>query len=84
MFDRVAQAYALDPEMRAFLERSNPWALQAIGERLVEAAERGLWAEPDAETLGALKATILETETTLEARAERPTTRSRFPASGRS
>lgn len=72
MYDRVTQAYALDPEMRAFLERSNPWALQAIGERLVEAAERGLWAEPDPSTLDALKATLLATETALEARAERP------------
>ncbi len=72
MYDRVAQAYALDPAMRAFLERSNPWALQAIGERLVEAAERGLWAEPDPATFAALKATLLETETALEARAERP------------
>ncbi len=46
MYERVAQAYALDPTMRSFMERSNPWALQAIGERLIEAAERGLWAEP--------------------------------------
>ncbi len=84
MYERVAQAYALDPAMRAFLERSNPWALQAIGERLVEAAERGLWAEPDAETLNSLKRTILETETALEARAERPTLRSDLRPTGRS
>jgi len=71
MYDRVARAYALDPEMRAFLERGNPWALQAIGERLVEAAERGLWAEPDPATLDALRAMLLATETALEARAER-------------
>jgi cobaltochelatase CobN len=77
VYDRLAQAYALDPTMRAFLERSNPWALQAIGERLVEAAERGLWADPDAETLDALKRTILDTETALEARSERPVTRHR-------
>ena len=49
MYERLAESYALDPTMRAFLERSNPWALQAIGERLIEAAERGLWAAPDAE-----------------------------------
>ncbi len=29
MYDRVAQAYALDPKMRSFLERSTPWE-QAI------------------------------------------------------
>lgn len=84
MYDHVAQAYALDPTTRAFLERSNPWALQAIGERLVEAAERGLWAEPDAETLDALKRTILETEAALEARAERPAPRPGLRLTGRS
>ena len=77
MYDRLAQAYALDPTMRAFLERSNPWALQAIGERLLEAAGRGLWADPDTETLDALKRTLLETETALEARSERPAARIR-------
>ena len=84
MYDRVTQAYALDPEMRAFLERSNPWALQAIGERLVEAAERGLWANPDPATFDALRATLLATETTLEARAERPITSQRASAVVRS
>ncbi len=72
MYDKVAQSYALDPTMRSFLQRSNPWALQAIGERLVEAAERGLWAEPDRATFDALKTTLLATETALEARAEHP------------
>ena len=42
MYERLAESYALDPTMKAFLERSNPWGLQAIAERLIEAAERGL------------------------------------------
>jgi cobaltochelatase CobN len=32
--------------VRAFLQRHNPLALRAIGERLLEAMQRGLWAEP--------------------------------------
>ena len=51
MYEGLAESYALDPTMKAFLERSNPWALQAIGERLIQAAERGLWSAPDAKTL---------------------------------
>ena len=31
----------------AFMEKSNPWALRGITERLLEAADRGLWEEPD-------------------------------------
>ncbi|MDQ4131200.1 MAG: cobaltochelatase subunit CobN, partial [Actinomycetota bacterium] len=54
MYEAVAARYLLEPETRAFVERSNPWALKAMVERLLEAAERGLWGEPDADTLAAL------------------------------
>ena len=33
------------------MTRSNPWAARAIAERLLEAAERGMWASPEADTL---------------------------------
>ena len=35
MYEQVAQTYALDPAMRDFFARSNPWAWQAITERLL-------------------------------------------------
>src|ERR671911_282289 len=54
---------------RDFMQGSNPWALRAISERLLEAAERGLWAEPDPEDLDALKAAYLENEGMLEERS---------------
>jgi cobaltochelatase CobN len=71
MYEQVAQVYALAAEQREFLARSNPWALAALAERLLEAAQRGLWAEPSADTLAALRATLLEGEALLEARGER-------------
>ena len=43
MYERVTEAYVADPAMRKFLEESNPWALRAMAERLLEAVERGLW-----------------------------------------
>ncbi|MDP9348632.1 MAG: cobaltochelatase subunit CobN, partial [Gemmatimonadota bacterium] len=70
MYEQVARTYALDPAMQEFFGRSNPWALHAIGERLLEAAGRGLWAEPDPDTLGALRDALLETERVLEERGE--------------
>jgi cobaltochelatase CobN len=48
--------------VRKFFERSNPWALRAIAERLLEAAERGLWERPSPEALDALRAAVLEGE----------------------
>ena len=72
MYEQVANTYAMDPEMQRFLEEANPWAQNAIAERLLEAASRGLWAEPQQQILDALQAIYLQSETLLEARGETP------------
>ena len=46
MYAEVARTYVLDRDMQAFFERSNPWALKDMSARLLEAIDRGLWAEP--------------------------------------
>jgi cobaltochelatase CobN len=69
MYERLAEAYVFDEQTREFLERSNPWALRGMTERLLEAAERGLWAEPDDGTLQRLRETYLATEGDLEGRS---------------
>jgi cobaltochelatase CobN len=68
MYADLARTYVLDPENRAFLEASNPWALRGMTERLLEAADRGLWETPDPDLLDALRATYLATEDELEGR----------------
>jgi cobaltochelatase CobN len=70
MYEQVAQSYALDAQMHEFFARSNPWALHAIAERLLEAAQRGMWESPAPETVDALGATLLDSEAMLEARSE--------------
>jgi cobaltochelatase CobN len=70
MYSQVAQTYAFDPAMREFLREANPWAQNAIAERLLEAAARGMWAEPDPATLDALRELYLDSETLLESRGE--------------
>src|SRR5690606_39333097 len=62
MYESLAASYVLDETNQAFLRRSNPWALRGIVERLHEAAERGLWAEPDPESLASLQKVYLEVE----------------------
>jgi cobaltochelatase CobN len=66
MYEKLAAEYVFDADVRAFMEKSNPWALRGITERLLEAADRNLWAEPDAETLDRLRRTYLELEGDLE------------------
>ena len=68
MYEKLTESYVLDPEIRKFMQESNPWALHGIAERLLEAADRKLWAEPDAATLDALRDAYLETEGDLEDR----------------
>jgi cobaltochelatase CobN len=66
MYETLTREYVQDPQVAAFMKRSNPWARQGIAERLVEAAQRGLWADPSPEALQALQDAILETEGDLE------------------
>ncbi|MQA80402.1 MAG: cobaltochelatase subunit CobN [Streptosporangiales bacterium] len=66
MYEQLASSYVFDEQMADFMRRSNPWAMRGIAERLLEAAERGLWAEPDADTLEQLRETYLELEGDLE------------------
>ncbi len=66
MYEKLTETYVLDPENRAFMERSNPWALHGIAERLLEAVDRGMWAEPDPSLLAELRQAYLDTEGDLE------------------
>jgi cobaltochelatase CobN len=68
MYEKLAETYVRDPQMREFFGRSNPWALHGITERLLEAADRKLWDAPDPDTLAALRQAYLDTEGELEGR----------------
>ena len=66
MYESLAQSYVFDDDNRKFFDQSNPWALRGITERLLEAHDRGMWANPTQETLKGLRETFLELEGTLE------------------
>lgn len=65
IFDEITRTFVLNEENRKFFEEHNPWALEEIARRLLEAAERGLW-QADPEVLEGLKETYLEIEGWLE------------------
>jgi cobaltochelatase CobN len=66
MYATLASEYVFDETNHAFLRRSNPWALRGITERLLEAADRGMWAKPDDAVLDRLRRAYLELEGDLE------------------
>jgi cobaltochelatase CobN len=67
IFDDIARTFIMDEENRKFFQENNPWAMEEMGRRLLEASQRGLWkADPD--VLAALKSLYLEIEGWMEER----------------
>jgi len=67
IFDDIARTFIMDEENRKFFEENNPWAMEEMARRLIEAEQRGLW-KADPEVLDALKSTYLEIEGWMEER----------------
>ena len=65
MYEKMTEAYALDPQVQDWMKRVNPWALARITETLLEANQRGLWQAKE-ETLDALEKLYLEVEGEIE------------------
>jgi len=66
MYEKLTESYVLDEVNQEFLRQANPWALRGIVERLNEAADRGLWEEPDPELLAKMRDVYLSLEGDLE------------------
>ncbi|BBO81924.1 cobaltochelatase subunit CobN [Desulfosarcina ovata subsp. sediminis] len=69
VFDDIARTFALDEEMRRWFEANNPYALESITRRLIEAEQRSLW-KADPELLEQLREVFLEVEGWMEDRME--------------
>ncbi len=65
MYERVANKYALDPEMKEWMQDVNPYAHQNILDKLLEAISRGMWNASD-EMHQKLREEYLETEGKIE------------------
>ena len=65
IFDDITNKFVNDPEMRQFFQDNNPYALEEIARRMLEANQRGLW-EADPETLEKLKENYVEIESWME------------------
>jgi cobaltochelatase CobN len=64
-YAEMAKTYAFDPAMQEFFKQHNPYAMQNIVERLLEAIARGLWENPG-EDKDKLEALLLEAEGAIE------------------
>ena len=67
IFDSIARTFVMDPGNREFFRKENPWGLEEIARRLLEAERRGLW-QADPEVKAALEGAYLEIESWMEDR----------------
>ncbi len=67
IFDEIARTFLMNEENKKFFEEHNPWALEEIARRLIEAMERGLW-NPAEDVKDVLKTLYLEIEGWIEER----------------
>ena len=65
MYEKVAQKFALDPAMQEWMKDVNPYALQNILDKLLEAISRGMW-EADKAMEQELRNAYLEIEGEIE------------------
>lgn len=65
VFDGITEKYVLDDDTRRFIQENNPYALETIERKLLEAEYRGMW-KADPETLEKLKKLYLEMEGVME------------------
>ncbi len=66
MYEGITESYLLTPENKAFIQQHNPWALKDMSERLLEAIQRGMWADPSDEVKQQLEQLYLEGEGLVE------------------
>ncbi len=69
MYEAVAEKYALDKEMQDWMKEVNPYALQNILDKLLEAVSRGMW-KTDQKMEDDLRDAYLEIEGEIEERIE--------------
>ncbi len=65
MYERLAEKFVLDPEMQRWMKGVNPYAMENILDKLLEAIERGMWNASD-EMKIRLRDAYLETEGEIE------------------
>lgn len=65
VFDDITKTFIVDENNRKFFQENNPWALEEMSRRLIEAYQRKLW-NPEEGLIGEIQDTYLELEGFLE------------------
>lgn len=69
MYQGIATSYLFNPQVQAFIQDKNPWALRDMAERLLEAHQRGFWQQASPLTIDQLRNLVHQAEGTIENRS---------------
>jgi cobaltochelatase CobN len=69
MYEKISENFLFDEQRREWINSVNPWAIQNMTERLLEAAQRGMWEAKD-ESLEKLRSLYMEIEGDIETFSE--------------
>ncbi len=61
IFDKIADKFSIDNDMKEWFKNENPWAYNEITARLIEANKRGIWKTSD-ERIRSLESSYIEME----------------------
>jgi cobaltochelatase CobN len=70
MYQGIAEHYLFAPEVQAFIQAKNPWALRDMAERLLEAHQRRLWTDVTPQMIDNLRALTHQAEAVIEGMSE--------------
>lgn len=65
-YEALTKHFIGNEDNRNWIEANNPWALHEIAEKLLEAAQRGLWKQPSAEAMTLIEEVYIQSEGLLE------------------
>ncbi|WP_373483081.1 cobaltochelatase subunit CobN [Acetobacterium sp.] len=69
MYEKISENFLFNDARREWIKDVNPWAIQNMTERLLEAAQRGMW-DAKAESLEKLRAMYMDIEGDIEGFSE--------------
>ena len=69
MYEKISENFLFNYERREWIKDVNPWAIQNMTERLLEAAQRGMWKAKE-ESLEKLRGMYMNIEGDIEGFSE--------------
>ena len=69
-YSALCEQWLEEKDIQRFLHDNNPWVLRDMAERLLEAANRGMWESASLEKIAILKQLVYTSEAQIESKPD--------------